>query len=331
MKRLLTLMAVVFGLVFVAAAQRPLVTLSHNGELSFFSNLSALQSALDSAQNGDIIYLSEGQFTSNSGDITIQKRVSIIGCGYKSHIIANLTVTMRGNPDSYMDAPLFDGVRMEKLSFEANTTDESKINLQEVEIRKCRIRELVNGGHAGNDFRLDRCLIESADFSGARFNNTYVSNCKIRKMVDGSTGYIQISNCTIESTHTCPRVVMNSIIAGTTATNYGGAMATTGGTSTIYNSLFPSTELVNNNSSFVVDNCYFEDPEGGLLDDDLNCNINLTLKGYLGDDGTIVGADGGEFPFSLTPSVPTVDSDNSSVEYDADANKLKVTITVMEN
>ena len=327
MKRLLTLMAVVFGLVFVAAAQRPLVTLSHNGELSFFSNLSALQSALDSAQNGDIIYLSEGQFTSNSGDITIKKRVSIIGCGYKSHIIANLTVNMRGNPDSYMDAPLFDGVRMEKLTFDANTSYESKVNLQEVEIRKCRIRELVNGGHAGNDFRLDRCLIESADFTGAYYNNTYVNNCKIRKIISDGGYAIQIDHCTIGSAYYCPRVVMNSIIAGT----YDGSILSGSGTHTIYNSLFPSTELVNNSSYFVVDNCYFEDPEGGLLDDDLNCNINLTLKGYLGDDGTIVGAYGGEFPFSETPSVPTVDSDNSSVEYDADANKLKVTITVMEN
>ena len=324
MKRLLTLMAVVFGLVFVAAAQRPLVTLSHNGELSFFSNLSALQSALDSAQNGDIIYLSEGQFTSNSGDITINKRVSIIGCGYKSHIIANLTVNMRDNPDSYMDAPLFDGVRMEKLSF--NNGGNSRINLQEVEIRKCRIRELDNGGHAGKDFRLDRCLIESAEFYGSSSNNTYVNNCKIRKII-GNYGYaIQIDHCTIGSVVHCPRVVMNSIIAGS---NSGNTMASSG-THTIYHSLFTSTELVNN-SDFVVDNCYFEDPEGGLLDDDLNCNINLTLKGYLGDDGTIVGAYGGEFPFSETPSVPTVDSANSSVEYDADANKLKVTITVMEN
>lgn len=47
---------------FAASAQNPLVTLSHDGVLSFFTNLNAFQSALDSAKNGGILYLSRGEF-----------------------------------------------------------------------------------------------------------------------------------------------------------------------------------------------------------------------------------------------------------------------------
>lgn len=72
MKRIFTLIAVL-GIVVTAMAQRPLVTLSHNGELSFFTSLSAFTEAIDSAQNGDIIYLSEGNFAVTNGSLTLKK------------------------------------------------------------------------------------------------------------------------------------------------------------------------------------------------------------------------------------------------------------------
>lgn len=322
MKRIFTLIAMV-GMTAVAYSHLPLVTLSHNGELSFFTNLSAFESALDSAKNGDTIYLSEGDFTSKSSTITIDKRVSIVGCGYKSWILPDLVIAMGLNPDSYMDAPLFDGVRLGYLEFHSN--NQTRENLKEVTISKSWIRELKNGGYAGNEFRVDRCYIEIAHFDGSGGNNTYVQNSKIGEMGTGGVD-IQVHNCNIGSTLYCPRVVISSIINATSGSS--GVMATTGSVDyIIQNSLFPSNTLVDD-GSFNIYDCYFDAQEGGVLNENLEATMDLQEKGYLGIDGTVVGIYGGEFPFSELPSVPTVDSAKSSVTYDAENNKLNVTITV---
>ena len=67
------------------------------------------------------------------------------------------------------------------------------------------------------------------------------------------------------------------------------------------------------------------------MDDNLECTLDLVSLGYLDENGTQVGVYGGDFPFSETPSVPTVDSAKSSVVYDSEANQLKVTISVAPN
>lgn len=331
MKRILTFVALIGMVVAAYAQQRALVTLSHNGELSFFTHNSALENALDSAVNGDIIYLSEGDFTSNSSSITIKKRVSIVGCGFKSRILADLTIDMRDNPDSYMDAPLFDGVRMQELIFYNGVGDDASINrnnLKEVTISKSWIRELENGGIAGNNFNVDRCYIEHADFDDADNNNTFVQNSKIGAIKSYNYGEvnIQVKNCNIGSTYGCPRVVISSIIGGTDYDGHSGAFLISG-KHIIYNSLFPSKALVDR-TEITAYNCYFDAQEGGVLNENLEATMDLKEKGYLGEDGTVIGIYGGDFPFSETPSVPTVDSSKSSVTYDAENNKLNVTITV---
>ncbi len=319
------------SLFLVTWAQHPLVTLSHDGELSFFSTQSAFQEALDSAKNGDIIFLSEGKFTANLGDITIKTRVSIVGCGYNSHILSNIMIDMGNNPNSYIDAPLFDGVRLQKLDFSGDT---SRDNLEKVEIKRCWIRELENGGYAGLDFTIDKCYIESAEFFAVASNNTFVRNSKIGEIKEPNGGYIQLQNCNVGKAYYCPRVVLNSIIEAST---YPGTnsylMATSGGTHTVYNSLFSYKNLTGHSRVITYD-CYYDagEGEGGLLDDKVECTLDLLEKDYLSEDGvTPVGIHGGESPFSENPSVPTVDSEKSSVEYDADSNKLKVTITVKPN
>ncbi|MBD5358847.1 MAG: hypothetical protein HDR88_17970 [Bacteroides sp.] len=322
MKRIFALIAVIS--VFLGAmAQRPLVTLSHEGELSFFSNLSALDDALNAAVNGDIIYLSEGKFTSSSSTITINKLVSIIGCGYKSHILADLSVSMP-NPEDKLDLTLFDGVRLQKVNFSG--TCPNNINAT---ISKTWIRNLIDGGDAGGNNLYTKCLIEKASFNGANTHDTYIENSKIG-VIDSSNGNsIQVINCNIGEAYYCPLTVISSIIQEGSASGNKllGANSTT---HAIYNSWLPKSIL--GSSNIITYDCYFDVPEDGiLLDDDLEATVDLQEKGYLGEDGTVVGVYGGEFPYSVYPSVPTVDSANSSVEYDADNNKLNVTITVSPN
>lgn len=313
MKRFLSLI-VVACFFFAASAQHPMVTLSHNGELSFFTNLTAIDAALDSAKNGDVIYLSEGDFIVHTGLLTINKRLSIVGSGYGSHILGNVEIDMYSNPDSYMDAPLFDGVRLDKLYFQY--LQDSVNNLYESEIRRCWIRTLEYGAYAGNNVTYDKCYIENAGFDG---NGTVlVKNSKI-----ASCNYaynISAINCNIKKSGSYPLSMVSCIFQ-----NNGNSSAWHKSHS-IINSLLDFTPK---DSRVYTHDCYiYDDQSQSLLDDNIDCNLNLSDLGYFGQDGTVVGIQGGETPFSVNPSIPTVDTANSSVEYDAENNKLKVSISV---
>ncbi|MDE6668461.1 MAG: hypothetical protein K2K26_02115 [Muribaculaceae bacterium] len=333
MKRFTTLIALL-SVLLATMAQRPLVTLSHNGELSFFSNLSALEEALDSAQNGDIIYLSEGKFAATSTNIKIDKRLSIIGCGYKSHILPNITIDMSKNPNSYMEAPLFDGVRLPSVYFEDEQL--SRDNLKEVEIRKTWIETFENIGYGGNNVLIDKCLIEKACFQGARDNITTIQNSKIklipRYYVSSNVNPIfavTVINCNIAQTYYIPLTTISSILAEgqKTESSYLHTYYNPVTTHKIFNSIIKPSFA--NNIVPTLKECY--EVNNDILDENLESTIDLAEKGYFGEDGTVVGVYGGEFPFSENPSVPTVDSANSKVEYDAENNKLNVTISVTPN
>lgn len=315
MKRFFILFVAVCAFL-AASAQHPMVTLSHDGELKFFSNLTALNAAVDSAQNGDVLYLSEGEFVIEGGALTLKKRLSIVGNGYGSHILGNIKIDMSSNTNGYMDAPLFDGVRLDKLAF--YNTSSSQANLKESEIRRCWIRELVNGDCGGKDVTFDKCYIETADFTGD--GSVLVKNSKIGAI---SNAYaITAINSHISCTSAYYPMTMISCIFHKTDSQpkvYGSSCS-------IINSLLNFTP---SDSSVYSYECYtYSDETQPLLDEKLDCPLNLTELGYLGSDGTVVGIYGGEDPFSENPSVPSVDTANSSVEYDAEGNKLKVSITV---
>lgn len=330
MKQILTFLALM-AIAMSALAQRPLATLSHKGELTFFDNNLGLENALKNAANGDTIFLSSGVFVSNSSTVDIKKRVAIIGCGYESKINFNLRVNFTDNSDSYLDIPLFDGVMItQTLSFVSNSN--SQKNIYKVVIQNSYINVLENAGYAGEDVLCNNCYINSADFSGANSSNVCVQNSKISKINSSSyNSYINVTNCNIGEAYYLPRTVVSSIIGkgsyGSTGVAFG-----INGSHYVSNSLLPNGFDSNNSSSVFKESVYQESVNNGFfLDEDLECTLNLEEKGYMGVDGTVIGIHGGYFPFTETPSVPTVDSSNSSVEYDSENNKLNVTITVAPN
>ena len=313
MKRLFTFLAAI-SIVLSAMAQRPLVTLSHNGELSFFDNLSSLEDALDAAVNGDTIYLSEGNFLTTASDFIIAKKVNIIGCGYNSFVGGKITIGWK-NDDAVMNGSLFDGVRLDELTYQSSYN-----KVPNLEIRRCRIRKLGDLTSVCDNLIIDKCYIDVVDISPNSNQNSLISNSKIINLTGTYTYNIAVENCNIKNSIYFPRTMISSIYDGET-------IPSTSGNHTIHNSLFRTTSVTN--SSYVYTyNCYYEDKEH--LDENLDLSTEDSSK-YLGQDGTVVGVMGGQFPFSVYPSVPTVDSANSSVEYDAESNKLKVKITVAPN
>lgn len=189
---------------------------------------------------------------------------------------------------------------------------------------------LQYGGCAGKSITYDKCFIESANFnstfshSSATVGSTIlVKNSKIKK---GSYLYnITAQNSNISFEEYLPMTSISCILRYTG--NYQPLFYKSSGCHTI-NSLCNFDYLSND----YFHDCYYvtENSNDGtiLFGDDMNCLIDLEKAGYLGEDGTIVGIYGGEYPFSENPSMPTVDIANSSVVYDAENNKLKVSITV---
>lgn len=307
---------------FAVSAQNSMVTLSHDGELKFFTNLTALESAYEAAVNGDTIFLSQGDFVVNGGKLDINKRLSIVGNGYGSHILGNINFNMSSNPNSVIDAPLFDGVRLDKLEFYAHA--DSRKNLATSEIRRCWIRELENGAYAGNNVTFDKCYIENADFEGS--GTVLLKNSKVvAKSFNGGYLYnVTAINCNIHVQGYYPLTAISCILhhAGTSQPSVSGTSAS------IINSLL---DFKPTSSNLYQHECYYiENASEPIFDDKLNCTLNLVEAGYFGQDEekTVVGIQGGESPFSENPSMPTVDTAKSSVVYEAENNKLKVNITV---
>lgn len=325
MKRFFILIVAVCAFL-AASAQHPMVTLSRNGELKFFSNLTALNAAVDSAQNGDVLYLSEGEFVISGGAMTLKKRLSIVGNGYGSHILGDITINMSTNTNGYMDAPLFDGVRLDKLQFHYDSYGAaSRENLKESEIRRCWIQTLTFGGCAGNDVTIDKCYIQNGQFYGG--GTVLVKNSKVRSYRYNSITYDGFDNVIAVNSHIYnPYYYPLNTIASIIHSPDESQPKVSGSSCSITNSLMNFTP---SDSKVYTYECYiYSDDTQPLLDENLNCPLNLIESGYLGSDGTVVGIYGGDDPFSVNPSVPTVDTANSSVEYDAEGNKLKVSITV---
>lgn len=59
---------------------------------------------------------------------------------------------------------------------------------------------------------------------------------------------------------------------------------------------------------------------------------DLVALGFVGEDGTAAGPTGGDEPhWSLLPDVPTVDFQNSNVEYDKATKKVKIKVSVLKD
>lgn len=325
MKRFLAMIVAMCSII-VAMAQHPMATLSHNGELTQFTGMHAIDAAYDAAKVGDIIYLSEGEFLSRDEEKLMHGGICIVGSGYNSKILCSLRFACYNDEEwpmaEHLNGVILDGVNVNAVSFD------NMENREFAEIRNSWIGFLSSAGSVAKTFCINRCFIENATFEGYdNRRDVYVNNSKIKRL--GEDSYqIQVKNCNILKALDCPRILINSIVADVEGEDgkFQGS-----GIHSVYNSLLPSEEIVNPDHPTTLHDCYFENPATGLLDKNLNATIDLQAKGYLGQDGTVIGAYGGDNPFSEYPSVPSIDSDKSSVEFDPTTNKLNVTITVASN
>lgn len=322
MKKILLVLACVFGM-SITAFSESVVFLQHGGNITSFK-ADQINDALAAAVNGDIIYLSEGTYPG----FIIDKQISIKGTGQQTHINGDIVIQ---NADNATLTGVFIGY---------------------LEMNMISVKTAVN------NLRVSQCKIAKTEFL-AITENTHFEKCDIKDLYVGQKYTQTVTIDGISSTSDLPYikglVVTNSICSSIRQANYnlvsnvsfinsyiqslyysyssGGSWSFGSNGTSYINSVIGTTtsgafkklKLVNSsfhgfnpNDSEIV-NCYDE-----LITD--YSAANITAKGYLGNDGTIIGPFGGSSPYTLIPTTPRVSE--STLAVDPDKKELKLTLKV---
>lgn len=321
MKQFLRLVIAVIALFFFTlpsqAQNRPSVTLDHEGTLTVFDGPKCLEYAITASVDGDVLYLSEGSFAATEEEINLGKKLIYFrGCGYNTYIIPKIFWNSN-NELTYNDI-LLDGLRLEEVEFKYINSFTEYNNTR---IQNCYLNKLTCN-RTGSLF-IDRCNIGVYD--GSSYGETSICNSKIEQLYPYNSE--RLENCNIgnvirSSNNTSYRIILQAsscIISKVPDIGVGNSF--------LENCVIPESVEKSNR----VVNCYHVADAESILDPEtLEATVDLAEKGYLGVDGTVVGIYGGpDEPFSENPSIPTVDTKNSTVEYDSATGQLKVKIAVL--
>lgn len=281
--------------------------LDHNGEVTLFDG-DKIQDAIDAASDGDVIYLTLGSFK----PFNVTKKITIRGTGETSIIDGNVTITIPGLPK--LTSPV-----MEALAVSGTVSVEAQVD--DMIVRKCKIANFSVNAQVDGAV-LDRCFITNSLTLSSFIKGMTVVNTKLNYVnaLSGATQNTTFVNCNIYQLYPnyFSGTIINSIIY---FSNNGNIMSTV-----LLNTLYNNYNHVSLGSSSVSQNCY---RNNFSLSSTCECSMNastLQSNGYLGTDGTVVGIDGGDTPFTLVPSVPKVTS--SDLQLDNEKKELNVTLTV---
>lgn len=289
--------------------------LQHKGEVTLFDG-DDMQSAIDAAFDGDTIYMTLGAFNT---DFTINKEITIRGVGEKTVVNGNVTVDIPNNPK--LTSTLMEAVRV------IGTLD-VKSAVDDMVIRKCMIDNVTFSANVSGVV-IDRCYITTNLTLSKFINGLTVNNSKIYMVSsnEGINNQNTFVNCNIHFLNgtNFTGTIINSMIDR----DYNNGSSNIG-SSVLINTLINKAHLSVNTTSVAID-CYycFYERNSYLIVNDCTSALTdeaLISNGYLGTDGKVVGIYGGDTPFTLESSVPTVTS--SELNLDLEERKLNVKLTV---
>ncbi len=291
------------------------VLLQHKGNVTLFDG-DDMQSAIDAAADGDIIYMTLGAFNK---PFTINKEISIRGVGEKTVVNGDVTVDIPNSPK--LENTLMEGVRV------IGTLD-VKSAVDNLVISKCMI-DYVKFSADVSGVIIDRCYVTASLALSTYIKDITVNNSKIYMLTaqEGTTKNTTFVNCNIADflPQFFTGTFINSILE-----RYSSVSNQTLYSSILMNS-FIDTRYISISTTSVAIDCYSFNSYSVNRIIDTNCipiwaDEQLKTQGYLGTDGTVVGINGGDTPFTLVSSVPTVTS--SELNLDLEERKLNVKLTV---
>ena len=326
------------------ADTRQAILLLHNGNGTTFE-FTQLQAAVNAAENGDTLLLSEGSFTL-SANLSIQKGVSIIGVGQKTiirgdieiaipDVIINSELGKEQKETPVVTATMFDAIQIRGKVFFWN-------RLSGFKMRKCWVSDGFAPLSAIYDATIDRCFIKT-------FYHTYllkritIQNSSINIIrpygtysADTRDSEINYINCNIgdinyQMESNAKASFINCIIKDASYNYYNVRYHTF--FNTLYTEKVKNRILTSQEAGNVVEHCYvadFNSTEGddGFLTFSFK-KEDLEAGGYLGTDGTVVGIEGGQTSFTLVPSSVAVTE--SQLKVDPEKKQLNVTLKVQAN
>ncbi len=279
-----------------SVAQTAVAALHHNGNVTLYSG-GQLQEALDAAEQGDTIYLSEGSF---AGRVNVDKGQVIIGSGEKTIIHDYIHVNTSSDELGYNC--VLDGL---------NIIGDIQISgkMRGMVISQCQFNNLK----ASDTSPIEATIIRSyckKTLTPLYFSNLSVVSSKINKIdYNNSNGTSSFLNCNIKNVYTNVDPIF--LFTNCIINNYSS------GGYTYYCLIGSNSETLNGQG------CWFQTND--VLDEELNCNY-VDINNCIGNDGTVVGVTGGDNPYTLTPSTPHVAS--HKIEVDKAGQKLNVTLTI---
>lgn len=316
----------------LAQAPKGIITLSHQGETTTFG-YNEMSKVMDEAEDGDTVLLSAGDF---EGDFILTKKIAFIGVGadgyntgwdkstrYTGKIIIQLP------EDTKLTARLFDGIYFTKGGNESIIVNSSIDNMI---FRKCQWRYNLLNCDKGkiNSLLIDRCNCKSIFWS---------ENCSKMIVKNSILEEAQRENWWIDPT---TRLYYNCNISATAGYQqedgfYSNLMGT------FYNCIINNSSnyitVGNGRDKTILINClYLGAKAKGCITSNcyeanfINTNVlelskeELKQKGYLGNDGTIVGCYGGKNPYTLS-YFPNI---NSQAHLDKDKKQIQFNIKVTE-
>lgn len=304
-------------------AQNAKIILQHNGNATFYA-ADNTQSALDAAVDGDTIYFNKGTF---SGGFTITKKVALIGAGideegyYQSIIDGNITVSI-GSGEDILTARLLEGLYI-------NGTVKVKKSIDNLVIRKCCFstldyeRDSYKNDQGSTVYVypyysaiIDRCrltyYLELYEYNKTlEVYNSYLYNVSKGYGTVISPEVIVFNNCGIERGGEVTATYRNCILGSTNSSSNNI-------TAKYINCLCAGKFY----TSAEYSNCWYNTNAWSLT------NAELQEKGYIGDDGTIVGWFGGETPYTMVTDAPKITGYSSTV--DPKARKVTVNLKVTQ-
>lgn len=321
MKRLFALTFLILGMATWAFAQTA-VLVRDSQPVSAFYGAAALTNAVNAAEpTGDIIVLSGGTFN-NPGEI--KKSVSIYGQGHEG---ANRTyiqgkLSLRPSEEGSIDNIHLEGLYLENHFNILNDGNRSPIS--NLTVVKCHVTGMFLYMPSNNvtlrnciiqgdlktypgSYTATNMLIENCWKDGGSFNIfTAESTITVRNSIFNCRGISGFDN----SSAFCKATFENSIIAG--ATLAAGSSAT--------NCIYLNTNT--SASDITSTGCW----QASSIEDVFQNATSLVYEEgaipavkaeYVGTDNTPVGITGGNYPWSVVPSLPAVNIETTLVK-DAD-------------
>ena len=327
MKRMiLSVVAALVAATATFAQSSLLATLSHEGNISTFYGAGALREAHAAAQDGDIITLSSGSFTS----VEITKAVVIRGAGMDVDASTQSEPTIIvGNFDINIPASATKALTIEGIysGFDICVAD----TLKNATFLKNRFKKITyKNAKPVKNLTMIHCKV-AGDISTAANSTVSLLNCVVWDPAIG--GNWEFTNCVIKKGY------INSSLSNSTFKNciFVGAYNTSFlGSNSMFNNVLVTGDtsynffanIANSTNQVKAYADIFKTCKDGTYSDsetfELTTNAAATIEGT---DGTQVGIYGGSMPFSITPSNPRITKANVAAKSTADG-KLSVDITV---